>query len=146
MKVVLQRVLSARVEINNRVAGQIAEGYLLLVGIGRDDSTTEVEYMAQKVLKLRLFGDSESFMKRNITQEQGALLVVSQFTLYGNTKKGTRPSFSDAAAPEHAKLLYDHFVATLKDSGLHVETGEFQEHMQVYSVNDGPITLLLEGE
>lgn len=144
MRVVLQRVSSGRVEVDNRVVGQIAEGYVLLTAISQQDSQESIKKMAEKVLKLRLFGDDVSFMQRNILEEEAAMLVISQFTLYGECKKGTKPSFTQSASAELAQKLYEQFVRDLQESKLHIETGEFQAKMEVHIVNDGPVTLILE--
>jgi len=146
MKVVLQRVNKAYVEVYDKVVGEIADGFCLLVGITHEDTQADADKLVEKILKLRLFSDgtSDSFMDRNIVDAEGALLIVSNFTLYGDTKKGTRPSFTHAARPEHAEPLYNYFVQKCIDTGLHVETGEFGAHMEVTLVNDGPITLILE--
>lgn len=146
MKIVLQKVQRAHVDIDGKTVGEIAEGYLVLLGITHGDTEADADKLIEKVLKLRLFSDpgSNSFMERNIVDEGGALLVISQFTLYGDCKKGTRPSFSDAARPEQAKPLYRYFVNKLIDMGIPTQMGEFGEHMEVSLINDGPITLILE--
>jgi D-tyrosyl-tRNA(Tyr) deacylase len=146
MRVVLQRVREATVAIDGRTAGQIGAGYLLLVGFTHGDSRDEVAWMAEKVLGLRLFADSEGKMNLALADVGGALLVVSQFTLYGDARKGRRPSFIDAARPETAIPLYEHFINTLRSSGVPVATGEFGADMQVSLINDGPVTLLLDRE
>ncbi|PIT86051.1 MAG: D-tyrosyl-tRNA(Tyr) deacylase [Candidatus Magasanikbacteria bacterium CG10_big_fil_rev_8_21_14_0_10_43_6] len=148
MKIVLQKVTRADVQIDGRIVGEIADGFVLFVGITHTDTKETVDTLVEKILKLRLFADkgSDTFMERSIVEESGGILVISQFTLYGNCKKGTRPSFTDAARPDVAKPLYAYMVAALQEkSGLRVETGEFGEHMEVSLVNDGPITLILEG-
>jgi D-tyrosyl-tRNA(Tyr) deacylase len=144
MRVVLQRVSRASVTINERVAGAIDRGFCLLVGYTHTDTGAEVDWMADKVVGLRLFSDAEGKMNLGLDEVGGALLVVSQFTLYGDAAKGRRPSFIDAARPEIAIPLYERFVAALRAKGLRVETGEFGADMQVELVNDGPVTLLLE--
>lgn len=147
MRIVLQKVKRSWVDIGSEIVGEIADGYLLLLAVHRDDNQTDADKLVEKVLKLRLFADpgSDSFMERNIVEEGGGILVVSQFTLYGDTKKGTRPSFSDSARPDQAKELYQYFVDKLRrDTDLRIETGEFGEHMEVQITNDGPITLILE--
>lgn len=130
--------------IEGRTAGQIGRGFLLLVGFTATDTTAQVEWMAEKVAGLRLFGDDEGKMNLSLADVGGALLVVSQFTLYGNAEKGRRPSFIDAARPEIAIPLYESFVRELRSKGFRVETGEFGAMMDVDLVNDGPVTLLLE--
>lgn len=145
MRVLLQRVSRARVLIGGRVAGSIGAGLCLLVGFTHSDTDETVSWMADKVLGLRLFADHDGKMNRALSEvEGGALLVVSQFTLYGDARKGRRPSFVDAARPEAAVPLYERFVALLRESGTRVETGEFGAHMEVDLVNDGPVTLCLE--
>lgn len=144
MRLLLQRVSSASVTVSGRVTGQIARGYLLLVGFTHDDDAAKLEWMADKVQGLRLFADAEGKMNLGIEDVGGQLLVVSQFTLYGDAQKGRRPSFIDAARPEVAIPLYERFLTLLRERGLHVETGEFGAMMDVALVNDGPVTLWLE--
>lgn len=146
MKIVLQKVRRAHVDVGGTTVGEIADGFLLLLGITHGDTEADADKLIEKILKLRLFADegSNSFMERNIVEEGGAILVVSQFTLYGDCKKGTRPSFTDAAKPEQAKALYGYFVEQLIEKGIPTQTGEFGEHMDVSLVNNGPITLILE--
>src|SRR5215216_1190581 len=144
MRVVLQRVSRAEVRIDGRVAGRIEKGFLLLVGFRRDDSEEALAWMADKVIGLRLFADSEGKMNLGLDDVGGGVLVVSQFTLYGDARKGRRPSFIDAAPPEIAIPLYEKFVALLRVKITPVETGEFGTMMDVDLVNDGPVTLLLE--
>ncbi len=144
MRVLLQRVSRAEVRVGDRVTGRIGVGYLLLVGLTHDDDETKLVWMADKVVGLRLFSDAEGKMNLGIDEVDGALLVVSQFTLYGDAVKGRRPSFIDAARPETAIPLYERFVALLRERGLRVETGEFGAMMDVELVNDGPVTLWLE--
>lgn len=144
MRVLLQRVSRAEVRIDGRISGRVGRGFCLLVGFTHGDGPEQVEWMAEKVIGLRLFGDDEGKMNLSLEDVGGALLVVSQFTLYGDARKGRRPSFIDAARPEEAELLYDTFVERLRARGAHVETGEFGAMMDVDLVNDGPVTLLLE--
>jgi D-tyrosyl-tRNA(Tyr) deacylase len=144
MRLLLQRVARAEVRVGERVTGSIGRGFLLLVGFTHSDSTAQVEWMVDKVAGLRLFPDDDDKMNRSLADVGGALLVVSQFTLYGDAVKGRRPSFIDAARPEQAVPLYEQFVATLRDRGVRTETGEFGASMQVELVNDGPVTLWLE--
>jgi D-tyrosyl-tRNA(Tyr) deacylase len=145
MRVVLQRVSRARVTIEGRVSGEIGQGHLLLVGFTPGDDEAALEWMARKVLDLRVFPDDEGKMNRSVQDVDGGLLVVSQFTLYGDTRKGRRPSFVHAAPPDIAIPLYERFVEILRgmSRGL-VETGEFGAMMDVELVNDGPVTLVLE--
>ncbi|MBX6330265.1 MAG: D-tyrosyl-tRNA(Tyr) deacylase [Gemmatimonadaceae bacterium] len=144
MRVLLQRVSRAEVRVNGRVTGRIGTGFCLLVGFTHTDGDAQLAWMADKVIGLRLFGDSEGKMNLALSDVQGALLVVSQFTLYGDAQKGRRPSFIDAARPEVAEALYERFVAMLRERGVTVETGEFGAMMEVDLVNDGPVTLWLE--
>ncbi len=146
MKILLQKVTQAQVRINEKIVAQIGHGFLLLVGITHNDTQTQADKLIDKILKLRLFSDpgSTTFMEKNIIEASGSVLAVSQFTLYGDCRKGTRPSFTEAARPEVAKPLYDYVVTTLQQKGLPVQSGVFGEHMQVSLTNDGPITLVLE--
>ena len=144
MRVLLQRVSRAEVRVDGRVTGRIERGYLLLVGLTHDDDEAKLAWMAAKVVELRLFGDAEGKMNLGLAEVDGALLVVSQFTLYGDARKGRRPSFVDAARPEAAIPLYARFLALLRERGVRVETGEFGAMMDVELVNDGPVTLWLE--
>ncbi len=144
MRVLLQRVSRAEVRVGDRVTGGIGRGFLLLVGLTHTDTEAQVAWMADKVAGLRLFGDAEGKMNLGLEDVGGAVLVVSQFTLYGDAQKGRRPSFIDAARPDLAVPLYERFVALLRERGLRVETGEFGAMMDVELVNDGPVTLWLE--
>jgi D-tyrosyl-tRNA(Tyr) deacylase len=148
VRVVLQRVSRAEVRVDGRVTGKIGVGFLVLAGFAPSDGDASLTWMADKVLGLRVFGDVQGKMNLALAEVGGGLLVVSQFTLYGNVSKGRRPSFIDAAPPELAIPLYERFVALLKErgagSGTVVETGEFGAMMDVELVNDGPVTLLLE--
>ena len=144
MRVLLQRVSRAEVRVDSRIIGQIGRGYLLLVGFTSGDSEPALVWMADKVIGLRLFGDADGKLNLALDEVDGGLLVVSQFTLYGDAAKGRRPSFITAARPEEAIPLYERFVALLKAHGARVETGEFGAMMDVELVNDGPVTLWLE--
>ena len=144
MRVLLQRVSRAEVRVEERVTGRIAAGYLLLVGLTHDDDEARLSWMADKIIGLRLFSDAEGKMNLGIDDVGGSVLVVSQFTLYGDASKGRRPSFIDAARPETAIPLYERFITLLRERGLRVETGEFGAMMDVELVNDGPVTLWLE--
>ena len=144
MRVLLQRVTRAEVRVEDRITGRIACGYLLLVGITHDDDEARLVWMADKIVGLRLFQDADDKMNLALADVGGAVLVVSQFTLYGDASKGRRPSFIDAARPEVAIPLYERFIALLRARGLRVETGEFGAMMQVDLINDGPVTLWLE--
>jgi D-tyrosyl-tRNA(Tyr) deacylase len=143
--VVLQRVSRAEVRVEGRITGRIERGFALLVGLAREDDETQLTWMADKILSLRLFPDNEGRMNLGLEEVQGGLLVISQFTLYGDARKGRRPSFIDAAPPEQAVPLYERFVQLLRERAPGpVETGEFGAMMDVELVNDGPVTLILE--
>ena len=144
MRIVLQRVSRARVTVDGRVTGEIGPGLLLLAGFTEGDGDEALAWMADKVAGLRIFPDDQGKMNRSVQEAGGALLVVSQFTLYGDTRKGRRPSFVEAARPEVAIPLYERFLEVLRGTGLAVQTGEFGAMMQVELVNDGPVTLILE--
>jgi D-tyrosyl-tRNA(Tyr) deacylase len=144
MRVLLQRVSRAEVRVGDRVTGRIERGFLLLVGLTHTDDESALAWMADKIVGLRLFGDADDKMNLALADVGGALLVVSQFTLYGDAVKGRRPSFVDAARPETAVPLYERFVALLRERGPRVETGEFGAMMAVELENDGPVTLWLE--
>lgn len=144
MRAILQRVSRARVTVGDETVGEIAGGTLLLLGVSAEDSETDALYLLEKTLHLRIFEDSASKMNLSLIDTKGALLVVSQFTLYGDARRGRRPSFSSAAAPEEAKILYEFFVAEARKHLAKVETGQFQAMMQVESINDGPVTILLD--
>lgn len=144
VRVLLQRVSRAEVRVEGRVTGRIERGVLVLVGFTHSDTDAELEWMADKIIGLRVFGDTEQKMNLSLTDVGGAALVVSQFTLYGNADKGRRPSFIDAARPEQAIPLYEKFIALLRARGIPTETGEFGAMMDVELVNDGPVTLWLE--
>ena len=144
MRVVLQRVSRASVTIEGRVAGAIGPGFCLLVGFTHADTPAQADWMAEKVGGLRLFSDADGKMNLGLAEVGGAILAVSQFTLYGDAAKGRRPSFIDAARPETAIPLYEAFVAALRSRGFDVATGEFGAMMEVELVNDGPVTLILE--
>ncbi|MFL5380900.1 MAG: D-aminoacyl-tRNA deacylase [Longimicrobiaceae bacterium] len=144
MRIVLQRVSRARVTVDGRVTGEIGRGLLLLVGFTDGDTDEALAWMAKKVVQLRVFPDDEGKMNRSVEEADGAVLVVSQFTLYGDARKGNRPSYIDAARPEVAIPLYERFVELLRAAGRPVATGEFGAMMDVELVNDGPVTLILE--
>ena len=149
MRAVVQRVSSAAVTVDARTVGAIGHGLLVFVGVERDDGPPDAEYLASKIRELRVFEDPEEssrHMNRSVQEVGGSVLVVSQFTLAGDCRKGRRPSFDEAAAPQIAKPLYEEVVRTLQASGLTVATGEFQALMQVSLVNDGPVTLLLDSK
>jgi D-tyrosyl-tRNA(Tyr) deacylase len=144
MRVVLQRVSEASVTIEGRVVGAIGRGFVVLAGFTHGDTVEQARWMAEKVTGLRVFSDSEGKMNLALADVGGGVLVISQFTLYGDAEKGRRPSFIDAARPETAIPLYEAFIAELRGRGLRVESGEFGAMMQVALVNDGPVTLILE--
>jgi D-aminoacyl-tRNA deacylase len=144
MRAVIQRVKRAKVTVAGEVAGEIGVGLLVLLGVGREDDEAAADYLAAKTVGLRIFEDPEEKMNLAVTDVGGAVLVVSQFTLYGDVRKGKRPSFDDAARPEQARALYEHFVGKIRDAGVRCETGRFQEMMDVELVNDGPVTILMD--
>lgn len=144
MRALLQRVRQASVSIEGQVHGQIKQGFLVLLGITHEDTVQDAIYLADKVLKCRVFSDEDDKMNRSLADIGGGLLIVSQFTLYGDCKKGNRPSFTEAARPEIAVPLYESFVERCRQSGLPVQTGEFGADMQVALVNDGPVTLWMD--
>ena len=146
MRVVIQRVKSSAVAVDGEIIGKIGRGLNLLVGIAPTDTETELDWMTRKCLELRLFPGENQSWEKSVQEIGGELLVVSQFTLYGDVRKGRRPSFSDSASPDAAQALYEQFLAKLRRSGLLVETGRFGAMMQVSIENDGPVTLLLEKE
>lgn len=146
MRVVLQRVHEARVEVDQRIVGSIGAGLVVLLGIARRDTRADADYLVEKTAALRIFPDEDGKMNRSVRDVGGSLLVVSQFTLYGDCRKGRRPSFDEAAAPDKARELYQYFVECLRATNLPVETGEFQALMSVYLVNDGPVTLICDSE
>lgn len=144
MRAVLQRVTSARVSVDGRVIGEIAHGIVAFVGVEQADDAADVAFVAGKIRDLRIFADEDGRMNRSVADTGGGVLLVSQFTLLGDCRKGRRPSFDQAAPPGDARLLYDSVAAELRSGGLRVATGEFQAMMQVGLVNDGPVTLLLD--
>ena len=144
MRAVVQRVREASVQVNGEVVGRIGRGLLVLLGVGQQDQTEDSVYLADKVVNLRIFADEQGKMNRSLVDVGGALLVVSQFTLWGDCRKGRRPSFVAAADPDKARALYQVFIRHAADLGVEVETGRFQELMLVSLVNDGPVTLLLD--
>ena len=144
MRAVIQRVTTARVTVDDRTTGAIDQGLLVLLGVEQGDGPTDLQYIVNKTRDLRIFPDDAGKMNRSVLDIQGAVLVVSQFTLSGDARNGRRPSFASAAPPEIARAMYEEVVRELKASGLRVETGEFQAMMQVALVNDGPVTILLD--
>ena len=144
MRLVIQRVREARVEVEGRCCGSIRNGLLVLVAVAKTDTPADADYLVEKLLGLRIFSDQDGKMNRSVVETGGSLLVISNFTLYGDCSRGRRPSFELAATPEQARLLYDYFVERLRSSDVPVETGIFQASMAVHLVNDGPVTLLCE--
>jgi D-tyrosyl-tRNA(Tyr) deacylase len=146
MRAVVQRVSRARVTVKDWVSGEIGLGLLVLLGVGRDDGEAEATYFAEKIAGLRIFEDDDGKMNRNVIDVGGSVLAVSQFTLYGDVRRGKRPSFDAAAPPDVARRLYEFFVQQIQALGLRCETGRFQEMMQVELVNEGPVTILLDSK
>jgi D-tyrosyl-tRNA(Tyr) deacylase len=144
MRAVVQRVSRAKVAVNKWISGEIGLGLLVLLGVGHEDTEADATYLAEKIAGLRIFEDHDGKMNRSVQDAGGSVLVVSQFTLYGDVRRGKRPSFDAAAPPEHARQLYEFFVQRIQAAGLRCETGRFQEMMQVELVNDGPVTILLD--
>ena len=146
MRAVVQRVSSSRVTVDERVTGEVKKGLLVLLGVTHDDTSKDVDYMVDKVTNLRIFEDENDKMNLSLKDIKGEVMAVSQFTLYGDARKGRRPSFSDAARPDVANPLYEEFVEKLRAQGITVGTGEFGAHMMVELTNDGPVTILLESK
>jgi len=146
MRAVIQRVCRAKVTVAGEISGEIGTGVLVLLGVGRQDTVANADYLAEKITGLRIFEDDAGKMNRSVMEIGGAVLVVSQFTLYGDVRKGKRPSFDAAAPPQRAGELYEYFVNRIRASGLRCETGRFQEMMDVELVNAGPVTILLDSE
>ena len=144
MRAVVQRVRRAKVTINDFISGEIGLGLLVLLGVGHEDTEADAAYLAEKIAGLRIFEDDGGKMNRSVQEAGGSVLTVSQFTLYGDVRRGKRPSFDDAAPPERARHLYEFFVARIRAAGLRCETGRFQEMMRVELVNEGPVTILLD--
>jgi D-tyrosyl-tRNA(Tyr) deacylase len=144
MRAVVQRVSRARVTVDGEVTGEIGQGLLVLLGVGKDDTQAAADYLANKIAALRVFDDQNGKINLSVVDIGGAVLAVSQFTLYADTQKGNRPSFNMAASPDQARQLYEYFVERIRAAGLRCETGKFQAMMQVELVNDGPVTILLD--
>jgi len=144
MRAVVQRVSRANVSVDEKITGEIGPGLLVLLGVGRGDTETDATYLAEKIAGLRVFEDAEGKMNRSVVDTGGSVLTVSQFTLYGDVRRGKRPSFDDAAPPDEARRLYEFFVERMRALGLRCETGRFQEMMRVELVNEGPVTILLD--
>ncbi len=146
MRAVVQRVSSASVEVDAETVGKINRGYLVLLGVEHDDTIDDIKYLSDKIINLRVFEDEDEKMNKTLTDVEGEMLVVSQFTLHGDCRKGRRPSFINAARPEQAKDLYEKFVKACKEKNIKTETGTFQAHMNVSLCNDGPITILIDSK
>ena len=146
MRALIQRVTEAKVSVDESTIGSIRKGLLAFVGISRTDTTLDADYVLGKLLGMRIFQDDDGKMNRNVEEAGGALLLVSQFTLYGDCRKGRRPSFDNAAPPEQALALYNYIVESARRGPVRVETGVFQAHMQVHLINDGPVTIWIESE
>ena len=146
MRAVIQRVKSAQVCVDGRVSGKIGKGLLVLLGVGKGDGEDDLSFLASKIPDLRIFEDESGKFNLSLREIGGEILVVSQFTLFGNCRKGRRPSFTEAEEPSAAKRLYEQFILRLKEGGVPVQTGEFQAKMEVHLVNDGPVTLLLDSK
>jgi D-aminoacyl-tRNA deacylase len=146
MRAVVQRVSRASVAVGGEIAGRIGLGLLVLLGVGQDDTESDAASLADKVAALRIFEDGQGKMNLSVSDAGGAVLAVSQFTLYGDARGGRRPSFIAAARPEQAERLYEHFVARIRSTGLQCETGRFQQMMSVELVNEGPVTILLDSK
>jgi D-tyrosyl-tRNA(Tyr) deacylase len=146
MKTVIQRVNRAAVLVNGSTISAISTGLLVLIGVNRDDSLADADYLVDKIIRLRIFPDDAGKMNRDVTEAKGSLLIVSQFTLLGDCRKGRRPSFDRAATPEKARELYEYFVSCARQTGVPVETGIFQASMEVSLVNSGPVTILIDSE
>ncbi|RKD34647.1 D-aminoacyl-tRNA deacylase [Thermohalobacter berrensis] len=146
MRAVVQRVKNAKVAVKDKTTGEIGKGLLVLLGIGKNDSEEDIKYLTEKIVKLRIFEDENEKLNLSLLDIKGELLVVSQFTLYGDVRKGRRPNFTDAAPPKKAVELYKDFVDKCKSYGIKVETGEFGEYMNVELNNDGPVTILLDSK
>jgi D-tyrosyl-tRNA(Tyr) deacylase len=144
MRAVVQRVTRASVKVNDEFTGKIAEGLLVLLGVAQDDAESDADYLAAKIAGLRIFEDQEGKMNRSVVDIGGAILAVSQFTLFGDVRRGKRPSFDAAARPERAQTLYEYFVTRIRALGLQCETGRFQAMMEVELINQGPVTILLD--
>jgi D-tyrosyl-tRNA(Tyr) deacylase len=144
MRAVVERVSRAKVTVNGWTSGEIGHGLLVLLGVGHGDTEADASYLAEKIAGLRIFEDADGKMNRSVVDVGGSVLAVSQFTLYGDVRRGKRPSFDAAAPPEQARRLYEFFVQCLQSLGLRCETGRFQEMMQVELVNEGPVTILLD--
>ncbi|MFH1625575.1 MAG: D-aminoacyl-tRNA deacylase [Pseudomonadota bacterium] len=146
MKAVIQRVKNSRVSVDDQLVGEIGKGILVFLGVEKDDTRTHADYLASKIVNLRIFEDSDGKMNLSLRDVKGNVLVISQFTLMGDCRKGRRPSFTDAAEPEKAEELYQYFISQIRKNNIIVSTGKFQAKMDVYILNDGPVTFLLDSK
>jgi len=146
MKAVIQRVKSAEVDVDGRLIGKIGKGLLVFVGVGKGDGEPDISYMSSKIPDLRIFEDHSGKFNLSLKEVGGEMLIVSQFTLYGDSRRGRRPSFTEAEDPSVAKILYEQLISKMKGQGIPVQTGEFQAKMDVHLINDGPVTLLLDSK
>ncbi len=146
MRAVVQRVKEAKIEVDNQIVGSISKGLLVYLGVGKDDNEKDVEFIADKLVNLRIFADENEKMNLSVLDVGGAILLVSQFTLYGDCRKGRRPGFDLAGGPETAEKLYEKTIEAIRQKGVTVETGVFAAHMDVTSINDGPVTFLLDSK
>lgn len=146
MRAVVQRVSRCRVTVAGETTGEIGRGLLVLLGVGKNDAESTADYLVEKILGLRIFEDTEGKMNLSVRDAGGAVMAVSQFTLYGDVRRGKRPSFDAAARPEEARRLYEYFVEKVRAAGVRCETGRFQEMMEVELVNEGPVTILVDSE
>lgn len=146
MRAVVQRVTEGSVSVDNKITGEVKKGFVVLLGVGKGDDQKDADYIADKVINLRVFEDDDGKLNLSLKDVDGEVLAVSQFTLYGDCRKGRRPGFTEAAAPEDAKALYEYFIGRLRDAGITVGEGVFQADMMVKIYNDGPVTLLLDSK
>ena len=146
MRAVVQRVSRASVKVGGEITGEIGRGLLVLLGVAREDTEADADYLAEKIAGLRIFEDDAGKMNLSVMDAGGAVLAVSQFTLFGDVRRGKRPSFDEAARPERARELYEYFVGRVREAGLRCETGRFQEMMEVELINSGPVTILLDSK
>lgn len=146
MRAVVQRVSSAEVRVDDKMVGRVGKGLLVYLGVGKEDTVSDIEYMAEKVSGLRIFEDENGKMNLSVQDIEGEILAISQFTLYGDVRKGKRPSFSDSAAPDKGEELYNQFISRIQGIGIRIDKGMFGAHMMVDYVNDGPVTILLDSK
>ncbi len=146
MRAIVQRVNSSRVEVDGEVVGEIAAGLVVFLGVGREDDPSDSDYLAEKIAGLRIFEDADGLMNLSVKESGGSILSISQFTLYGDCRKGRRPGFSSAAPPEQAERLYEYFCDKLRNHNITVATGRFQAHMRIIVDNDGPVTIMLDSK